>query len=84
MPYIDDIVDSLLGILISLSENDCVYEVSVCYWMVEWVNHMFLKAKATSVNEDNLNWCKDMSGTFYDEYWKAYCTEIEILDKMEA
>ena len=65
-PYIDDLVDSPLGRIISLAANDCGYTELVYYSMVEWVHPIFLKAKSAARKEDNPNRWEDMSGPFSD------------------
>ena len=76
-PSIDDIVDSTLDILIYFTENQCGYAGPACDLMVEWVHHIFLKAKDVASNEDKLKWWKSMSGPFADKYWKVAYKEIE-------
>ena len=41
-------------------------------------------SKTANTNGDNPTWRQAMNGPFADEYWEAYGTDIETLERMKA
>ena len=84
IPTIAELLDSPTSNFISLDANECVYEVSTEDLIVNYVNPLFMKAKAAASQAGNPNWHQVMDGQFDDEYWEAAVTEIETLKSMGA
>ena len=83
IPTVSDLIETPLGVFITLAINDCDCEGTTKELISNWVHPLFLKARAEAVKEDNPNWNQAMNGPFSDEYCQATCTENETLEGME-
>ena len=84
IPTITELIDSPISKFITLAANGCGYEGTTQDLIVNHVHPLFLKAKASAIQEDNPNWRQAMNGQFADEYWETEVIEIETLDSMHA
>ena len=84
IPTIQELLDIPISNFITLAENDCDYEGTTEYLILNYLHPLFLKAKADASQQDNPNWRQAMDGQFDDEYQEAAIIGIETLKSMSA
>ena len=76
IPTIQELLDSPISNFVTLAANYFGYEDTTEYIIVNYLHPLFLKAKASAIQEDNPNWRQAMDDQFSDKYWEAAVTEI--------
>ena len=67
---IAELLNSPIYNFVTLVINDCGYEGTTEYLIVNYVHPLSLKAKAAASQADSPKWRQDMDGQFADEYWE--------------
>jgi hypothetical protein len=84
LPFIFDLIDSLLSNYITLEANDCRYDRTAEELIVSYVHPLFLRAHFAASKLDNPGWQEATRGKFADDYLKAMELEIITLESIEA
>ena len=87
MDYLPEIVEVLniyLDKFVTFYMNDSGNRGSACDTRINLFHKFFLKAKDNAGNEDNLNFRQATIFTFVNQYWKAVCKGIKMLEGIEA
>ena len=81
LPDIKAILNSQFSKFITFSACYYEYYESARDLIVNSIHTIFLKAKAADRKEDNTNWWEAICTPFENDYWKADCKKVEILEK---